>query len=88
MTSIAKVGKRGEVVLKKAEREAAGIKAGDTVVIFGRPGEVIIRKIPSLEDVLSAPPKVKISVGDLARLRGKVREELEERLAYEGSTGH
>ncbi len=79
MTSLTKVGKRGEVVLRKAEREAAGIKPGDAVVIIGRPGEVIVRKIPSLEEILATPPKVKISLEELAGLRGELREELEKR---------
>ncbi|MEM1658386.1 MAG: AbrB/MazE/SpoVT family DNA-binding domain-containing protein [Candidatus Jordarchaeales archaeon] len=85
MTSLAKVGKKGEVVLRKAEREIAGIKPGDTVLIMGRPGEVIVRKIPSLEELLTAQPKARISLEELARLRRELREELERGFAHEGS---
>jgi len=79
MTSTARVGKRGEIVLRKAEREAAGIKPGDMVVISGRPGEIVIRKVPTLEEILSRPCKVKVSVNELKKLREDFRRELEER---------
>mgnify|MGYP000041111728 CR=1 FL=1 len=80
MATIAKVGKKGEVVLKKPERDIAGIKPGDKVIIIGRPGEIIIRKIPSLEELLRKPPKIKLTIEELKKLREDVRKEIEERL--------
>ncbi len=80
MPSIAKVGKRGEIVLKKPERDIAGIKPGDEVVIIGRPRGIIIRKLPSLESLLSKPPKIILTLEELKKLRREIRKEIEERL--------
>ena len=80
MATIAKVGKKGEIVLKKPERDVAGIKPGDKVIIIGQPGEIIIRKIPSLEELLRKPPKIKLTLEELKKLREEVRKEIEERL--------
>ena len=81
MPSIARVGKKGEIVLKKPERDIAGIKPGDEVVIIGRPRGIIIRKIPSLESLLSKSYKVVLTLEELKKLRREIRKEIDERLS-------
>jgi len=81
MPSVAKVGKKGEIVLRKSEREIAGIKPGDEVVIIGYPKGILIKKIPTLEQLLSKPPKIELTLEELKKLRKEVRKEIEERLS-------
>lgn len=49
------VGKKGEIFTKKPLREAAGIKPGDEVIIEARKGELIIKKIYSVDEALNMP---------------------------------
>ncbi len=50
-----KVGKKGEILPKKPLREKAGINPGDYVLIDANQGELIIRKIYSVEEALAMP---------------------------------
>jgi len=49
------VGKKGEILPKKPLRDASGIRPGDEVLIEAHPGELIIKKIYSVEEALSMP---------------------------------
>jgi len=49
------VGKKGEILPKKRLRDAAGIKPGDEVFIEAHQGELIIKKIYSVEEALAMP---------------------------------
>jgi bifunctional DNA-binding transcriptional regulator/antitoxin component of YhaV-PrlF toxin-antitoxin module len=49
------VGKKGEILPKKPLRDIAGIKPGDEVLIEAFKGELIIKKIYSIEEALSMP---------------------------------
>ncbi len=49
------VGKKGEILPKKVLRELAGIKPGDEVLIEAFKGELIVKKIYSIEEALSMP---------------------------------
>ncbi|MHA1358286.1 MAG: AbrB/MazE/SpoVT family DNA-binding domain-containing protein [Candidatus Helarchaeota archaeon] len=49
------VGKKGEILPKKPLRDAAGIKPGDKVLIEAHQGELIIKKIYSVEEAFSMP---------------------------------
>ena len=81
MPSIAKVGKKGEIVLKKPEREIAKIKPGDEVLIVGYPRGIMIKKLPTLRELLEKPPKVVLTLDELKKLREIVRKELEKGLS-------
>ncbi len=49
---LAKVGKRGSLVLPSYEREKADIKEGDRVEVVAQgKGVVLMKKVPSLKDV-------------------------------------
>ena len=47
------VGKKGEILPKKPLRDIAGIKPGDEVFIEAFKGELIIKKIYSIEEALN-----------------------------------
>ena len=50
--ALAKVGKRGSLVIPAEERRRAGIGEGDRVEVkFEEEGVILVRKIPSLEKV-------------------------------------
>jgi len=49
------VGKKGEILPKKPLRDIAGIKPGDEVLIEAFKGELIIKKIYSIEEALKMP---------------------------------
>jgi len=49
------VGKKGEILPKKRLRDIAGIKPGDEVLIEAFKGELIIKKIYSIEEALDMP---------------------------------
>ena len=50
-----KMGNRGEIIAKKSLREISGIKPGDNVLIEAVPGEIIIRKIYTVNELLEMP---------------------------------
>ena len=49
------VGKKGEILPKKPLRDLAGISPGDEVLIEAFKGELIIKKIYSIEEALAMP---------------------------------
>ena len=49
------VGKKGEILPKKLLRDLAGINPGDEVLIEAFKGELIIKKIYSIEEALNMP---------------------------------
>jgi len=68
-----KVGKKGEILPKKQLRDVSGIKPGDDVLIEAHPGELVIKKIYSVEEALSMP---KIARGTPQSIREDIRKEL------------
>jgi len=77
MTSIAVVGKKGELILKKKERDIANIKPGDKVLIIGMPGEIIIRKVLDIEQLLKRKLDMKpIDIQEWESERRRLRREM------------
>lgn len=50
-TDISKMGKKGEILPKRALREIADIKPGDKILIEASPGELRIRKILTVDEI-------------------------------------
>ncbi|MFX1295226.1 MAG: hypothetical protein ACFFD2_10295 [Promethearchaeota archaeon] len=50
-----KIGKKGEIFPKKGLRDIAGIKPGDKKFIQATEGEIIIKKIYSIDEALEMP---------------------------------
>jgi len=46
------VGKKGEILPKKFLREVSGIKPGDEVLIEAHEGQILIKKIYSVDELL------------------------------------
>ncbi|MHA1652135.1 MAG: AbrB/MazE/SpoVT family DNA-binding domain-containing protein [Candidatus Helarchaeota archaeon] len=67
------VGKKGEILPKKPLRDIAGIKPGDEVYIEAHPGELIIKKIYSVEEALAMPT---IARGTPESIEKDIEEEL------------
>lgn len=77
MLVISRVGKKGEIVLRKAIREEAGIKPGDYIILStSKKGEITIRKIGSAKEFLEMPKLIKISKEELEKLRRKIHKEM------------
>ena len=76
------VGKKGEILPKKPLREVSGINPGDKVIIEAHKGELIIRKIFSVEEALSMPT---IATGTPVTIETDIKEEreLQEKLTNE-----
>jgi len=72
MQETTKVGNKGEILPKKALREMAGIKPGDHVSVEARPGELLIRKIYSVEEALNLPG---FSEGTAEEIEKEIEEE-------------
>ena len=50
-----KVGKKGEILPKKLLREVSGINPGDEILIMAYPGELIVKKVYTIEELLEMP---------------------------------
>ncbi|KKN72218.1 hypothetical protein LCGC14_0412720 [marine sediment metagenome] len=68
------VGKKGEILPKKKLREVSGIKPGDEVLIEAHQGELIIKKIYSVEEALTMPT---IAIGTPETIERDIEEERE-----------
>lgn len=68
------VGKKGEILPKKPLREISGINPGDEVIIEAHQGELIIKKIFSVEEALAMPT---IATGTPDRIEADIIEERE-----------
>ena len=68
-----RVGKKGEILPKKTLREFSGIKPGDNVLIVAQPGQLIINKIFSIEELLEMPI---ISQGTAESVEKDIEEEV------------
>ena len=77
MAIVAKVGKKGEIVIRKSIREKAGIKPGEYVLLTLRDREIVIKKIGSAKDLLEMPKLVKLSKEELEKIRRKIHKEME-----------
>jgi AbrB family looped-hinge helix DNA binding protein len=70
--ALAKVGRRGSLVIPAEERKRAGIGEGDRVEVrFEDEGVILVRKIPSLEKVQK---KLAGRLPQWSRLEGKADE--------------
>jgi len=60
-----KVGSRGEILPKLPLREFAGISPGDSISIEASPGQLIIRKILTIDEVFDLPKITSYSQDEL-----------------------
>ncbi len=70
-----KVGKKGEIYTTKEVRELAGIKAPGELLLIVRKGEIVIRRPPSLDELLKKKPVLRISFEETERVVEEMQEE-------------
>lgn len=66
------VGKKGEILAKKTLREISGIKPGDEIIIEAHLGQLLIKKIYSIDELLEMPI---ISVETSEEIAKEIEEE-------------
>jgi len=76
------VGKKGEILPKKPLRDISGINPGDEVIIEAHKGELIIKKIYSIDEAL-AMPIIATGTPDIIEADIKEERELQEKLTNE-----
>jgi bifunctional DNA-binding transcriptional regulator/antitoxin component of YhaV-PrlF toxin-antitoxin module len=54
-SDLSKVGKKGEILPKKELRSVTGLKPGDQILLEAKKGELIIRKVYSVKELLAMP---------------------------------
>ena len=72
-----KVGKRGEIYTTAKLREILNLKPGSTVIAkIVSEGKVLIEVIPTIEELLKRPKKVKLSVEEIEKLSVEAQREV------------
>jgi AbrB family looped-hinge helix DNA binding protein len=72
-----KVGKKGELYIPKKVRELINLRPEDGILIEVEENRLIIRKKPSIVDILMEEPVSKVSVEELRVTRNKLSRLLE-----------
>ena len=75
------VGKKGEILPKKDLREVSGIKPGDEVLIEAHEGQILIKKIYSVDELLEMSI---ISEGTAEELEKEIGEEAKKQQELSG----
>ncbi|TFF85426.1 MAG: AbrB/MazE/SpoVT family DNA-binding domain-containing protein [Promethearchaeota archaeon] len=58
---ILKIGSKGEIIPPKDIRERLSLQPDQPIILYIHKDQLIIRRIHSLEEILSSPSKIKIS---------------------------
>ena len=66
------MGSKGELFLPKEIREKLGLKPNTKVIYKIENGRLIVEPVPSLEEVLSEPPDVEITLEEFHSFRKKL----------------
>lgn len=74
---ILKIGSKGEIFPPKDLREKLGFKPDQPILLYVHEDQLIIRKIYSIEELLKAPPKIKISYHAWKQFKEELSEEYE-----------
>ena len=63
-----KLGKKGEIYTDKEIRKLVGIDLEDEIFIIAKPGIIIVKKIPTLEQILLEEPLISINIKEFENL--------------------
>ena len=74
---IGKVGSKGEIFPPKHIREELGLSSDQPILMTIHNGQLIIRRLHSLDEILNRPPKVTISHHAWKKFRGKLSRDVE-----------
>ncbi|MDH5811234.1 MAG: AbrB/MazE/SpoVT family DNA-binding domain-containing protein [Candidatus Methanomethylicaceae archaeon] len=72
-----RVGSKGELFPPKDIREKLGLKAHTKVIYKIEDGRLIVEPIPSLEEVLSEPPLLEVSLEEVHVFRKELSQKAE-----------
>ncbi|MGQ4874011.1 MAG: AbrB/MazE/SpoVT family DNA-binding domain-containing protein [Promethearchaeia archaeon] len=75
--TISKVGSKGEIFPPKEIRQQLGLNPNQPIIMDVQGDKLIIRKLHSIEEILSTPTKVKISYHAWKQFKKKLSEEAE-----------
>jgi bifunctional DNA-binding transcriptional regulator/antitoxin component of YhaV-PrlF toxin-antitoxin module len=75
-----KIGKKGEIYTDKELRNLVGINPEDEIFIIAKPGILIIKKIPTLKQILSNEPLASLTIEEFERISSEIQEESASRL--------
>lgn len=76
-TMILKIGSKGEIFPPKVIREKLGFKPDQPILLFIHEDQLIVRKLHSIEEILSSPTKTKISYHAWKQFKEDLTEEYE-----------
>lgn len=74
---ILKIGSKGEIFPPKKIREKLGLTPNQPILMTVHRDKLIIRKLHSIESILSTPPKAKISYHAWKLFKEELAEEIE-----------
>ena len=63
-----KLGKKGEIYTDKEIRKLVGIDLEDEIFIIAKPGIILVKKIPTLEQLLLEEPLISINIKEFETL--------------------
>ena len=69
-----KVGKRGEIYTDKKMRKITGLNPEDDIFIIVKPGTIIVRKIPTLKQLLSKKPLASITINEFEEISAEIQK--------------
>lgn len=78
MESVGKVGSKGELFPPKEIRERLNLKPNTRVLYREKQGILTVEPIPTLEELLSEPPVVEVTLEELRALRSELSRRAEE----------
>ena len=75
---VLKVGSKGEIFLSEVIRDELNLNIGDDIIVNVHNNSLLIRKLHSLEEILSKPALVKISYQEFQEMDEEISKSLEE----------
>lgn len=74
---VLKIGSKGEIFPPKEIRKKLGLTPNQPILMTIHEDKLIIRKLQSIEGILSTPPKAKISYHAWKQFKTEFHEEIE-----------
>jgi len=69
------LGKREKIYTTKDVREISGLKAPGEVILIAKKGEIHVKTVPSIEELLREKPVLKISFEEAEEIIEKMQRE-------------
>ena len=69
------MGKREKIYTTKDVREISGLKAPGEVILIAKKGEIHVKTVPSIEELLREKPVLKISFEEAEEIIEKMQRE-------------